>query len=124
MAASLPLFGLPLLCDISFEGLVSGVGFVLSVGISDFTSSSLIKKSVQRIRPCNDVEMVDRVVTRVSCGGGYSFTSSHASNHFAIAVFLITALGLSGKWQQKALLAWAGSIAFAQCMWGCIILLT
>ena len=90
------------------------LGFVLSVGISDFTSSSLIKKSVQRIRPCNDVEMVDRVVTRVSCGGGYSFTSSHASNHFAIAVFLITALGLSGKWQQRALLAWAGSIAFAQ----------
>ena len=58
--------------------------------------------------------MVDNVHFRVSCGGGYSFPSSHAANHFALAVFLIGIFGFAGQWQQKALLAWAGLIAFSQ----------
>lgn len=90
------------------------IGLVVAVGLADFTSSSLIKKTVQRIRPCNDVEMLGHVTPRVSCGGGYSFTSSHAANHFAAAVFLIGVFGLRGRWPKSALLAWAGLIAFSQ----------
>lgn len=90
------------------------LGLILVAGLSDFTSSTLIKKRVIRIRPCNDIEMVDRMQERVGCGGGYSFPSSHASNHFAAAVFLIGVFRLKGKWPQKALLAWAGLIAFSQ----------
>jgi undecaprenyl-diphosphatase len=82
--------------------------------LSDTTSSNLIKKNVRRLRPCNDVEMQDRIHERVRCGGGYSFTSSHAANHFAAAVFLIGVFGLSGRWQQKALLGWAAAIAVSQ----------
>lgn len=107
-------FGAFSLLNYGKRGWLIIFGLVLAVGISDFTSSNLIKKNVQRIRPCNDVEMEGHVQARVPCGGGYSFTSSHASNHFAVAVFLIGVFGLADSWQQKALLAWAGAIAFSQ----------
>lgn len=90
------------------------LGVILVAGLADFTSSSIIKKTVKRLRPCNDTEMVERIQARVGCGGGYSFPSSHAANHFAVAVFLIGAFRLAGRWPQKALLAWAALIAFSQ----------
>ncbi len=102
------------LLNLGKKGWLILLGIVVTVALADFTSSSLVKKNVQRIRPCNDTEMADHVLSRVSCGGGYSFTSSHAANHFAVAVFLIGAFGLAGRWQQKALLGWAGLIAFSQ----------
>lgn len=89
-------------------------GLVLSVGLSDFTSSTLIKKNVQRLRPCNDPLMAARVQERVGCGAGYSFCSSHAANHFAVAVFLCGVFGLSGSRAEKWWYAWAAFIAFAQ----------
>ncbi len=96
------------------RGWLIVLGIVVTAGLADFSSSTLIKKNVQRTRPCNDLEMLDRVQLRVDCGSGYSFTSSHAANHFAVAVFLIGVFGLTGRWQQKALLGWAGLIAFSQ----------
>ncbi len=91
------------------------LGLVVAVGLADFTSSTLIKKNVQRLRPCNDPEMVEKMVLRApACGSGYSFTSSHAANHFAAAVFLIGAFGSLARWIRPAALAWAASIAFSQ----------
>lgn len=89
-------------------------GLLLTVGLTDFTSSTLIKKNIHRLRPCNDPEMVDKVQLRVPCGGGYSFTSSHAANHFAIAVFLIGIFGGQVRWLCPAGLCWAGLISFSQ----------
>ena len=93
--------------------VVLGIG--VAVAMADFTSSSLIKKNVQRLRPCNEPAMEGRVNLRVpACGSGYSFTSSHAANHFAVAVFLIGMFGHLSRRVKPALLAWAASIALAQ----------
>ncbi len=89
-------------------------GLVLAVGLSDFTSSTLIKKNVQRLRPCNDPEIRELVVQRAPCGSGYSFTSSHAANHFAAAVYLSLILGALSSRIKPVLLCWAGGIAYAQ----------
>lgn len=96
------------------RGIILVLGLVASAGLADFTSSTLIKKNVERLRPCNDPAMQAIVVRRVSCGSGYSFTSSHAANHFAAAVFLGMALGGRMPKVRAALLAWAASIAVAQ----------
>lgn len=96
------------------KGWVIVLGLVLSAGLADFTSSTLIKKNMQRIRPCNDPEMVEKVQLRVPCGGGYSFTSSHAANHFAVAVFLIAVFGGLARWVRPAALVWASLIAISQ----------
>ncbi|MCS6930439.1 MAG: phosphatase PAP2 family protein [Saprospiraceae bacterium] len=90
------------------------LGVALSVGAADFTSSSLIKKSVRRLRPCNDEGVRNEVVLRASCGSGYSFTSSHAANHFAFALFVGGALKRRLPRFRRGLLAWAAAVSFAQ----------
>ncbi len=94
------------------KGWIIILTMVLAIGLADFTSSALVKKNVRRLRPCNDPAMV--VQQRVSCGSGYSFTSSHAANHFAAAVFMIGILGNQRRWIRPAALIWAGLIAFSQ----------
>jgi membrane-associated phospholipid phosphatase len=96
------------------KGWVIIIGMVLAAGLADFTSSSIIKKNVQRLRPCNDTERVENITLRVPCGSGYSFTSSHAANHFAVAVFLIGFLGDIARWVKPVALSWATLIAFSQ----------
>ena len=96
------------------RGLIVGIGLILSVGLTDFTSGTLIKKNVQRIRPCNDPSMEMQIIERVPCGSGYSFTSNHSANHFAIASFLIVLFGQTGRAFRYAAVFWAGSIAFSQ----------
>ena len=86
----------------------------LTFGFTDFTSSSIIKPSVQRLRPCNDPEIKSEVNSRIACGSGVSFPSSHASNHFALAIFMITMFYSKWKAILPLGLLWAGSISFAQ----------
>lgn len=87
---------------------------ILTFAISDTLSSHIIKPWVARIRPCNDPLLSGMVNSLVGCGSGYSFPSSHATNHFAIALHLVWILP---QWNKKIFLwaiAWASSIALAQ----------
>ena len=90
-------------------------GFIATIGLSDTVSSRLIKLSVERLRPCNNVDVLQFLQLRVThCSGGYSFTSSHAANHFAMATFIaITLQPIVGK-KIKWVYVWAASIAYAQ----------
>ncbi|MBC7885985.1 MAG: phosphatase PAP2 family protein [Saprospiraceae bacterium] len=85
---------------------------ILTVSSSDLLSSRAIKKTIRRIRPCH-TEYV-QTIERVPCGSGYSFTSTHAANHFAISTFLILTLGQHLRRIIPWLWAWAASVAFAQ----------
>jgi len=96
------------------QGMLIVLFTLITFSVSDYTSSSVIKKSVQRVRPCNDIEFKEAVNVRVRCGGGYSFTSSHATNHFAIALFLIMVFYRRWKPILWIGLAWAAVISFAQ----------
>jgi len=87
---------------------------LLTVGISDTFSSQLIKKYVKRLRPCNDTEIKFHVINRVSCGGGYSFTSSHATNHTTIASFIFFRFSMVPRKWRAMLFLWAISISIAQ----------
>ncbi len=86
--------------------------FILSVSSSDMISAKLIKKNVQRVRPCNTEYM--HVIERVKCGSGYSFTSNHASNHFAMATFLVLTLGRYIKKIKPWCWFWAFLVGLAQ----------
>ncbi len=96
------------------KGIVILLFAFLAVGISDFTSSSIIKPAVERLRPCNDTETNPEIISRVKCGRGYSFPSSHASNHFAIGTFFfLIFLSISKKFSYFFLI-WALLISIAQ----------
>lgn len=88
---------------------------IITFAISDQLSSSLMKPLFARLRPCNDPELVGMVrLLLPNCGSGYSFTSSHATNHFAFSVFIFMTIGqVIGKWKW-AFIFWAGSVAYAQ----------
>lgn len=94
------------------------IGLILSVGASDYIASGLFKPYFERPRPCHHTQLNQEVILRKpdgNCGGSYGFASSHASNHFAIALFLsLTFAGWYKKWVTYALFLWAFSIGFAQ----------
>ena len=96
------------------QGYYIIIGILITFAVGDLVASRLIKPNVQRIRPCNEVTLVNKIIKRVPCGSGYSFPSAHATNHFAIAVFLIFVF--YNKWKPilPVGLAWAFIISFSQ----------
>ncbi len=97
-----------------WRGLFFILGVVLTVGVADTVSSKVMKPTFERVRPCNQEALPFEVIQRGGCGRGYSFTSSHATNHFAIAVFIAMTLGAHFRRMRVLLLLWAGSIAYGQ----------
>lgn len=88
---------------------------IINVGLSDFMSSRLIKDNFLRLRPCHDPFLAGQVRFLVSyCPESSSFTSSHAVNHFAAAMFIFTTFkeAVSPKW--AFLFLWAFVISYAQ----------
>lgn len=96
------------------KGWLFVAGLVLAAGLADFTSSTIIKKNVCRLRPCNDPALRAEIRMRTTCGSGYSFTSSHAANHFAVAVYTVSAIGHVLPCGRLLLLVWASLVALAQ----------
>ena len=88
--------------------------FGLTFGVTDYLTSSVIKPSVERLRPCNDPEIKTDMNILIACGSGYSFPSTHAANHFALAFFLINMF--FGRWKLilPVVFLWAFLISFAQ----------
>jgi membrane-associated phospholipid phosphatase len=88
---------------------------LLSVAAADLLSAKVLKPWIMRPRPCH--ALVQDVILRVdSCGGAYGFVSSHATNHFAMAMFFIFVFRRPSNKQFVYLffLIWAGLISFAQ----------
>jgi undecaprenyl-diphosphatase len=90
-------------------GLAMVVCAALAILVSD-QSSDLIKHFVHRLRPCALGEA--RLVV-AHCSDTYSFTSNHAANHFAIAVFL-SLVFRQIRWFPYVLVLWAGFISVSQ----------
>ena len=114
----LPLY-LFVISWIFFNHHVRGVLYILtflalSIFASDTISSKLIKYQVQRPRPCHVLYMEPPVIERVKCGSGFSFTSSHAANHFCIAAFIVTVFGKYMRRWKHWWWIWAGLISLAQ----------
>ena len=89
--------------------------FIATVAITDMTGTYVFKHGFHRSRPCNDPDFFFHVRLLVKqCGGGYSFTSNHAANHFGMAAFFfITFRPVLKKWAWIGFL-WAALIAYAQ----------
>ena len=90
------------------------VFFLITFAIADQLSVEVFKMFVQRLRPCHDpiVAPTDRLL--ISCGGQYGFPSAHATNHFALAMFMFLSFRqYTGKW-LVVVFAWAFLISYAQ----------
>jgi membrane-associated phospholipid phosphatase len=103
-----------MLLNFNLRGLWWSIGFLATFGFTDSVSSHLIKFWLPRLRPCNDPLTAHFTRLLVPCGSGYSFPSSHAANHFGLAMFLwMTLHPIFGKWVSVAFV-WAFIISYAQ----------
>lgn len=96
------------------KGWLWCLGFLITFALSDYTSASLIKPYVRRIRPCNDDLVRKGMHLLIDCGSGYSFPSAHAANHFALALFMSLTLRRHYRWIWFPAFLWAFSVAYSQ----------
>ena len=92
------------------------VGLVaLNVTLTDQISSHFFKPFFHRLRPCADPEIMYHARLLLDhCSGGFSFTSSHAANHFGVAMFIVMTLQPLLKNSRFLFLIWAATISYAQ----------
>jgi undecaprenyl-diphosphatase len=88
---------------------------LVTVVLTDQCSSTLLKHWVARPRPCQEGFLIGQMRLLLSgCSGGYSFTSSHATNHFGFATFVyLTTRSVLGRW-GKLFFIWAATISYGQ----------
>lgn len=94
--------------------VLSGVCVALMILSADqFTN--LFKDGFQRLRPCHNPD-IQGLFRAVGCEGRgkYGFTSAHASNHIAIAIFIGYVLRSYYKWLIYVLIIWALIIAYSR----------
>jgi len=86
----------------------------ITIFLTDQLSAHVIKHLVKRLRPCNTPELLGHIHMLIPCSSGYSFVSSHATNHFGMALFFIGISGKRYKWFAPFFLLWAVTISYAQ----------
>ena len=96
------------------KGIWWCLGVVLTAVVADLVSSQLIKETIWRVRPCQDPEISSQINFIINyCPTSSSFTSSHATTHFAQATFFYLTLRHLSKWMRWVFL-WALLISYAQ----------
>ena len=104
-----------LVLNFKWKGLIVALYMVGTIVISDQLSSTLIKPIIERVRPCNDTSFNQYVTLRLPhCGGGKSMPSSHATNHFAIAIFCGLVFFRFNRLILPFAFCWALLISYAQ----------
>ncbi|MGB0850263.1 MAG: phosphatase PAP2 family protein [Bacteroidia bacterium] len=98
------------------QGLYIIIATLLIVVLTDRFSAGFMKPFFERLRPCHEPNLADHIRGIIDCGGQYGFISSHATNHFGLAVMLTW---FFKKISQISCInwvfyVWASLISFAQ----------
>ncbi|MES2776510.1 MAG: phosphatase PAP2 family protein [Bacteroidota bacterium] len=98
-----------------WKGLVWILSLLAAIALSDIISSQILKVQIGRVRPCNDpfIQQYLRFIIK-RCPSSFSFTSSHAANHFTIAMFIVTSTRHIIGPYIKLFFVWAFLICYAQ----------
>ncbi len=87
-------------------------GILVTFALTDMVSASVIKDSVQRLRPGHDPELEGLVRMLDGKGGLYGFVSSHAANVFGLALF--TAFTFKKSWYSIIIFLWASLVSYSR----------
>jgi undecaprenyl-diphosphatase len=87
----------------------------VAIAVSDQVASTLIKQSVMRLRPCHEPAIMSQIhLVNGYCGGEYGFISSHASNTFTLAAFLIALVPDGFRGFTIMMWIWATVVSFSR----------
>lgn len=112
----IPLYiflGIYLLYKYKLEALKYALYIVIAFALADVIVHECLKPGFARLRPCHSLTLHARLVLG-HCGGKWSFPSSHAANHMAIALSIVWAKIFTRKWINYIWIFWAFAIGFAQ----------
>lgn len=88
------------------------IGFAVAVGLSDWTTSGIIKPLVARLRPTHEPALDPIHIVYNYVGGRYGFCSSHAANSMAIGLLF------SLLWRKKTatlcLMTWVAVVCYSR----------
>jgi membrane-associated phospholipid phosphatase len=88
---------------------------IVTAALSDQISSNFLKNTLERTRPCNDMFIMLKGHLRINrCPSSFSFTSSHATNHFAAAMFIYITMKPAFKKWTWLFFVWAATICYGQ----------
>ncbi len=104
-----------ILVNFGYRGWLWILFAVCTAAVCDLISSHLIKEHIFRLRPCQNPELAQQIrILANYCPRSSSFTSSHATNHFGVAMFIVVTLGAyTGPW-IRLFFVWAAAICLAQ----------
>ena len=88
--------------------------FLLTFALTDSISTQIFKEYIQRPRPCWDNFTAANARMLIPCSHAYSFVSSHAANHFGIAIYLFGTLRPFFKKYLWIVFVWALIVSIAQ----------
>jgi len=97
-----------------WRSILCVVGCVaLCILLTDRISSGIIKPAVERLRPSHEPSLQGLVhVLHDKRGGLYGFVSSHAANHFAMAMY--TLLWMQRRWYSICIMIVACAIGYSR----------
>jgi membrane-associated phospholipid phosphatase len=87
---------------------------LVTFAFTDFTSASIIKPLVGRLRPCHDPSILFPINNLTGCGGIFGMPSTHATNHFGLATFWFMVIKHTVNQKWFWLWVWAFIICYAQ----------
>jgi membrane-associated phospholipid phosphatase len=96
------------------KALVWAILFFVVFALGDFLTAKILKQVFQRVRPFNDPQWMGIIRSLVPRGKGFSFPSTHATNHFGLATYIIITLGAYHKNIKWFALVWAILVCYAQ----------
>jgi undecaprenyl-diphosphatase len=90
------------------------LGFLAIMILVSDQLCNIIKEAVHRFRPSNDPALTAVHIVDGYRGGTFGFYSAHASNNFAIAVFLILLIGKRFRYVIPIVLVYACLISYTR----------
>ena len=97
---------------------LNSIWILLTIGILILCTDQFsvgLKNYFQRLRPCHEPTLEGLVhLVNNKCGGKFGFVSSHASNHFALAIFLSVIFRKTYKYFALSIFVWAALIAYSR----------
>lgn len=96
------------------KGMLWALFYLITFGLGDFFSAKLLKPLVHRLRPCIDPMWNGMHRHIVPDSHGFSFPSSHATNHFAMAMFIYITCSKFHSGIKYLVFFWAAAVAYAQ----------
>jgi undecaprenyl-diphosphatase len=88
--------------------------FLATFALTDMISTQVIKAFIERPRPCADAFTSNSVRMLIPCSYSFSFVSSHAANHFGIAMFVYMTLKQISNRSIWLVFVWAFAVCYAQ----------